>query len=153
MKSDVTITGNTVQVSRVFDAPRERVFSAWKRPEMVQQWWGCAATTKVECTVDFRAGGRFTYHMEMPGIGEMSYSGVFDEIVEPERIVYHWDFGPSPIVVHVDFEALGQQTRLTVRKEGFPAQELCERVSEGLAESFDKLARVIAAQDRQVLAS
>jgi uncharacterized protein YndB with AHSA1/START domain len=31
---------NEIVVTRVFDAPRSRVFKAWTDPERMKQWWG-----------------------------------------------------------------------------------------------------------------
>ena len=59
MKSDVKITGNRLQITRMFDAPRERVFAAWKTREMLQRWSGCKETTKNDIELDFRVGGYF----------------------------------------------------------------------------------------------
>ena len=62
MKSDVKITGNHLQITRVFDAPRERVFAAWKTREMLQRWSGCKETTRNDIELDFRVGGSFTHN-------------------------------------------------------------------------------------------
>ena len=60
MKSEVKITGNRLQITRIFDAPRERVFAAWTERDLLQQWSGCKEATKVEIEMDFRVGGSFT---------------------------------------------------------------------------------------------
>src|SRR5262249_21131418 len=84
VKSDLKIDGNRIQITRVFDAPRERVFAAWKLPELMQRWSGCKETAKVEFTVDFRVGGSFTQKMDIEGAGKHTITGVYDEIIEPE---------------------------------------------------------------------
>ena len=144
MKSEVKIGDNRLEMTRVFDAPRERVFAAWKQVEQVQKWWGCQGTTKVESQVDFRVGGSFTHKMHVEGAGEMSYTGTYDEIVEPKKIAYHMEFGQAKARVTVEFIEQGKQTKLILTQEGFPGQEFCQVVSQGLAESFDKLERVLA---------
>lgn len=35
-----TIENREIAITRVFDAPRERVWNAWTRPEQVKRWWG-----------------------------------------------------------------------------------------------------------------
>jgi uncharacterized protein YndB with AHSA1/START domain len=58
MKSDVKIQGDRLIITRTFDAPRERVFDAWRQTETVQKWWGCKNTSKVQSKIDFSAGRR-----------------------------------------------------------------------------------------------
>jgi uncharacterized protein YndB with AHSA1/START domain len=144
MKSEVTVGDNRLQITRIFDAPRHLVFAFWKDVDRVQQWWGCKDTTKVACQMDFRAGGTFTYVMQITGAGEFSYKGQYDEIVEPEKIAYHADFGGTITRVVVEFLDLGTQTKMVLTQIGFPAQEICKMVSQGTTESFDKLEALVS---------
>jgi uncharacterized protein YndB with AHSA1/START domain len=149
MKSEVKITDKQIQIARVFDAPRERVFAAWKRPELLERWSGCGDSTKVTVTMDFRVGGSFTQTMNISGAGEYAITGQYDEIVEPERIVYHVNLGPATTRVTVEFtDVLGQgkQTKVVLTQEGFPDPKLCAIVSKGTSESFAKLAELLASE-------
>jgi uncharacterized protein YndB with AHSA1/START domain len=150
MKSEVKVGDNRLQITRVFDAPRSLVFAFWKEVHRLQQWWGCKDTTQVECAVDFRVGGFFTCVMQIKGAGEFSYKGQYDEIVEPEKIAYHADFGPITTHVVVEFSELdhpqGAQTRMVLTQVGFPDQNICTMVSKGTTESFDKLDSLLATQ-------
>src|SRR5271155_238505 len=150
MKSEVIVGDNRLQMTRVFDAPRHLVFSYWKEVDRLQQWWGCKDTTKVECAMDFRVGGFFTCVMQIAGAGEFSYKGQYDEIVEPEKIAFHADFGPTTTRVVVEFTDLHQdqrsQTKMVLTQVGFPAQDIRDRVSQGTNESFDKLDSLLASQ-------
>ena len=146
MKSDVKIGNNRLQITRVFDAPRQLVFSFWKDAGKVTQWWGCKETTKVECDMDFRVGGTFTYKMQITGAGEFSYQGQYDEIIEPEKIAYHGDFGGTTTRVLVEFIEQGEQTKLVLTQEGFPMQNICVMVSQGTTEALDKLDQMLVRQ-------
>jgi uncharacterized protein YndB with AHSA1/START domain len=149
MKSEVKITDKQVQITRIFDASRERVFAAWKRPELLQRWSGCSDTTKVSVTLDFRVGGSFTQTMNITGAGEYTIAGKYDEIIEPEKIVYHVNLGPATtrvIVEFVDVMGQGKQTKVVLTQEGFPDPKLCKIVSEGTSDSFEKLADLLASQ-------
>jgi hypothetical protein len=44
-------------ITRVFDAPVERVWSAWVEPEMVKKWWGPKGFMVPVVEMDFREGG------------------------------------------------------------------------------------------------
>ena len=146
MKSEVTVGDNRLQITRVFDAPRQLVFAFWKQVERLEQWWGCKDTTKIDCQMDFRVGGFFTCVMQIRGTGEFTYKGQYDEIIEPEKIAYHADFGPVTTRVVVEFIELGAQTKMVLTQIGFPSQEICGMVSKGTTESFDKLEALLAGQ-------
>ena len=146
MKSEVTIGDNRMTMTRIFDAPRERVFAAWSQADALQRWSGCKDTTKVECTMDFRVGGGFTQKMSIKEVGEYTITGVYDEIIVPEKIAYHVDLGPATTRVRVEFIAQGSQTKLVLTQEGFPDQNLCKMVSQGTAEALDKLDEMLLAQ-------
>jgi uncharacterized protein YndB with AHSA1/START domain len=144
MKSEVIITGNRLQITRVFDAPREVVFRFWKEAEKVRQWSGCKDATKVEIEMDFRVGGSFTQRMYITGAGEFTITGIYDEIIEPERIAYHVNLGPATTHVVVEFIEQGDRTRVVLTQEGFPDENLSRIVSEGTMESLDKLEHILA---------
>jgi uncharacterized protein YndB with AHSA1/START domain len=146
MKSELTIGDNRMTMTRMFDAPRERVFAAWTRADLLQRWTGCKDTTQAECTVDFRVGGSFTQKMYIKGVGEYTITGIYDEIIEPETIVYHVNLGPATTRVTVEFIAQGSQTKLVLTQEGFPDQNLCKMVSQGTVEALDKLEEMLVAQ-------
>ena len=146
MKSEVKITGNQMQITRVFDAPRERVFAAWTQRDLLQRWTGCKDTTKVELEMDFRVGGTFTQKMSIKGVGDYSVTGTYDEIIEPEKIVYHVNLGPAVSRVMVEFIAQGNQTKLVLTQDGFPDPNLCKMVSQGTTEALDKLEELLAVQ-------
>jgi uncharacterized protein YndB with AHSA1/START domain len=146
MKSEVKVGDNHLQITRIFNAPRSLVFAFWKDPERLQQWWGCKNTTKVDCAMDFRVGGSFTFVMQITGAGEFSYKGQYDEIIEPEKIAYHADMGGAITRVVVEFFDQGAQTKMVLNQIGFPAQNICRMVSQGTTESFDKLDSLVSSQ-------
>lgn len=75
-------------ITRVFDAPRELVFRAWTDREQVAQWWGPNGFTNPVCEIDVRVGGAIRIHMRAPNGVVYPMTGVFEEIVEPERLVF-----------------------------------------------------------------
>ena|SRR5579862_9879876 len=145
MKSEVKVGDNRLEITRIFDAPRQLVFGFWKKVDQLEQWWGCKDTIKLECEMDFRIGGFFTCVMQIRNAGEFTYKAQYDEIVEPEKIAYHADFGPVTTRVTVQFLDLGGKTKMVLTQVGFPSQGICEHVSRGTTESFDKLEAALAA--------
>lgn len=146
MKSEISISGNRLQITRIFDAPRNLVFGWWTQAEKLQQWSGCKEAAKCEITMDFRVGGSFTQKMQIAGAGEFSFSGKYDEIVEPEKIVYHANFGHAITRVTVEFFEQRKGTRVVLTHEGCPDDFFCKTVSQGTVESLDKLDLLLAEQ-------
>jgi len=149
MKSEVNISGNRLQITRVFDAPRQLVFSFWTQAEKIQQWSSCKDAVKCEMVMDFRVGGSFTQKIQLAVHGklcEFSVSGTYEEIVEPERIVYSADFGNFSTRVMVEFFEQVKGTKVVLTHEGCPDDSFCKNVSQGTSESLDKLDAVLMGQ-------
>jgi uncharacterized protein YndB with AHSA1/START domain len=73
---------------RVFDAPRSLVWQAWTRAEHLAQWFGPKDFTNPVCEVDARPGGVLRITMQAPDGTQYPMEAVFDEVVEPERLVW-----------------------------------------------------------------
>ncbi|MDF5713636.1 MAG: SRPBCC domain-containing protein [Rhizonema sp. NSF051] len=116
-----------IVITRIFNAPRELVFKVWTEEKHIEQWWGPKGFTTTVSEMDFRPGGTWRFVMHGPDGTEYPVSGVFREIVPPERIVTSDQFDegfealvkadvPRGItVVTTLFEDLGDKTRLTLR--------------------------------------
>ena len=104
---------------REFDAPRELVFEAWTDPKHLAQWWGPNGFTTTTSAFDMRPGGVWRFVMHGPDGCDYENRITFDEIVKPERLVYHHgggdDVEPVQFRTTVTFEDLGGRTRLTMR--------------------------------------
>jgi uncharacterized protein YndB with AHSA1/START domain len=156
MNSDVKITGNRLQITRTFNAPRERVFDAWADPAKAQRWTGCKDAESVECQADFRVGGSFTTKMHIGGHAncDCTFTGIFEEIVEPQKISYQINFlNPVPAKSRVTIEFFSEgpdhsQTRMVFVQENLPAG-IVPFVQQGLLESFEKLDVVLVSLSAQ----
>src|SRR5690606_1283147 len=69
-----------VEITRVFDAPRELVWKAWTDPQHFMRWWGPREYTCPVCEMDFRIGGKYLYCMRSPEGNDYWGTGVFREI-------------------------------------------------------------------------
>src|SRR5688572_4859340 len=47
------------EISRLYDATRQKVWQAWTEPERLKHWWGPRGFTVHTCKVDLRPGGIF----------------------------------------------------------------------------------------------
>ena len=84
-------TGDFV-ITRVFDAPREKVWRCFTEPERMKEWFGPKGSTVVASNMDLRVGG--TYHGAMRGPdGKVMWAKfVYREIVPPQRLVWEHSF-------------------------------------------------------------
>lgn len=142
-----------IAMTRVFDAPRHLVFEAYTKPELVKRWLGARAGWSLDvCEIDLRVGGRYRYVWRGTNGQEMGMGGVYLEIEPPERIVateaFDESWYPGEAVVTALFSEQGGRTTLTlsVLYESKEARDAVLRTpaTEGVGESFDKLAEVLA---------
>lgn len=142
-----------IVMTRAFAAPRDMVFEAYTRPELVRRWLGArAGWTMATCEVDLRVGGKYRYVWRHAERGmEMGVGGEYREVVAPERIVATETFDdawyPGSAVITTAFrEAAGRTTlEMNVRYESRDARELAlQGMETGVDESFDALAALLA---------
>lgn len=104
--------------SRVFNAPRQLVFEAMTRPEHVQKWYGLRSHTMSLCEIDFRPGGAWRYVVQAADGSEHGFSGVYQEIEAPTRLVYSEGYEAMPghdYLVTVYLSEEGGKTTVTGR--------------------------------------
>ena len=56
----------TVSITKEFDAPRDMVWDAYTKKELLDQWWAPKPLTSRTKAMEFREGGRRFYAMVMP---------------------------------------------------------------------------------------
>jgi uncharacterized protein YndB with AHSA1/START domain len=95
--------------------------------------------------MDFRVGGGFTQKMQIAGAGEFTLHGTYEEIVEPERIVYRVNLGPAVTRVTIEFFDQGKGTKVVLTHDGLPDEFLCKTISQGTTESIEKLDALVSA--------
>ena len=96
-----TPTELEIRVERVFDAPRDHVYSVWTDPTLIPEWWGDG--TVVE-EMDVRPGGSWRFRTAY-GVVE----GEYREVEPPQRLVQTFQNHLQTL----EFEDLGEQTKLT----------------------------------------
>ena len=74
-------------LTRVVDAPREKLFQGWTDPKILPLWFAPAPLTTTLHELDVRPGGAFRATMRDPSGKEYPANGVYLEIVKNERLV------------------------------------------------------------------
>ncbi|ODR81149.1 hypothetical protein BG842_04795 [Haladaptatus sp. W1] len=77
-----------LRITRTIDTPRARIWNAWTDPEQVAKWWGPNGFTNTVHEMNVRPGGVWRFVMHSPDGADIHNEFVYDEIVEPERLVY-----------------------------------------------------------------
>lgn len=134
--------------TRVINVPQEKVFSAFRNPELLARWWGPEGFTNTFQTFDFQPGGTWEFIMHGPDGTDYPNKNIFAEIAEPERVVFDHVFPPI-FRMTLTCESLGEanQTRFGFRML-FESAEVCEKLR-GLCvpaneQNFDRLEAVLA---------
>jgi uncharacterized protein YndB with AHSA1/START domain len=141
-----TPTDCEVAARRVFDAPRQLLWDAHTRPEHVPNWLlGPDGWTMPVCEIDLRVGGRWRYVWRKSNGREMEMTGVYREIVPPERLVHTEAWGedwPEAVVTTTFVEENGRTTLTCTSR--FPSREARDRalgtgMTSGWDTSYDRL--------------
>jgi uncharacterized protein YndB with AHSA1/START domain len=144
-----------IVMTRSFDAPRELVFEALTRPELVRRWLlGPPGWSMPVCEIDLRVGGSYRYVWRNDDGTEMGMRGVYREVVPPERLVCTETFdqpwypgeavGTTVLVEHNGTTTL----TITMLYESRQARDgiLKSNMEQGVAASYDRLAEVLASR-------
>ncbi len=144
-----TPTDREIVMTRAFDAPRDRVFDAFTKPELVQRWLlGPDGWSMIVCDVDLRAGGTFHYAWRNDAEDkQFGLNGDYREVARPERIVHAERFDqswyPGDAEVTTTFEERDGTTIVTLTTL-FDSREIRDQaiesgMTDGVAISFDRL--------------
>lgn len=153
---NVTLSGEReLVITREFDAPRQLVFDAWTRPEILPRWMlGPAGWSMPVCEIDLRPGGSWHFvwrRKDGESETEMEMRGVYREVVPPERLVSTESWGADwPEVLNTLVLAeRGGRTMMTMTLL-YPSREAREAalktgMAKGLELSYKRLDEHLAA--------
>lgn len=144
---------NELAIIRMLDAPREKVWRAFRQPAALKRWWGQPDGAAMPCCkVDFRVGGSLHCQIKPPDGTEIWFKWIYREIVEAERLVLEQHLSDetgreldSPArpasTVTVRFEDMQGKTKLTITHAGMASDVYpAELFDEGWSQSLNRLA-------------
>ena len=135
LTASMSTSAREITITRVFDAPRERVWRAWTEPAEIARWWGKRgwSTPPESVTLDVRPGGTFRLNSINDEDGrEMPLDTTFREVVEPERL----RFGEATVT----FADLGDgRTEMVFHITVHMTADTLRTATGGLASAFDRL--------------
>jgi uncharacterized protein YndB with AHSA1/START domain len=142
-----------ISITRVFDAPRERVWREWTEAEAFADWFGApSAEIPLETVeMDVREGGSWRATMFAgPERRQIDWEGEYLEVSEPERLVLTMtdrpdDPGRGTITVVLADLGDGRTEMLMEQSGGPEAPEQIEAARSGWGGFFDRVAERLAA--------
>jgi uncharacterized protein YndB with AHSA1/START domain len=147
---DVTIDpqGLVLEMTCVFDAPRELVFYALSDPAALAKWWGPSGFTTPEVQLDLQVGGRYRFGMQPPDADLFHLTGEFIEIDPSRRLAYtfRWE-EPDPddqeTVVTLTLDAQAEGTSFHLSQGKFATADRLALHRSGWTDSLVKLRRFL----------
>lgn len=142
-------------LTRIIDAPPEKLFRAWTEPALMVQWFTPPPWTTVHAETDLRPGGSSLVVMRGPEGQEFPNRGVYLEVVKNEKLVVTdaytaaWEPSDKPFMTLIlSFEAIDDKTRYTARVRHWTVadREAHEQMGfhEGWGKATDQLAELVA---------
>jgi uncharacterized protein YndB with AHSA1/START domain len=132
-----------LSITRIFDAPRERVWREWTEPEAFADWFGgpqCEVPLE-SVVMDVRAGGALRLTM-LIGSREVHWHGEYREVREPERLAFTISDQPGDQadLVTVELLDLGDgRTEMHMEQRGYMEPEQYEAAKKGWGGFFDRV--------------
>jgi uncharacterized protein YndB with AHSA1/START domain len=135
-----------IEITRVFEAPRERLWQEWTEPERFADWFG-GPTSEVplgSVAMDVQPGGawRLTMFAE-PGRRRIDWHGEYLEVDEPARLVLSMSDQPESdryAIVTVVLNDLGDdRTEMQFRQSGPLPPDMVEAAKQGWGIFFGRI--------------
>ncbi len=139
-------------ITRLFDAPRERLFKAMTDPALIAQWWGPRKYQTIVDKLEARPGGQWRFLNRDASTGaDHGFHGVYHSVDAPERIVDTFEYEGVPGHVLLETHTLerrGNQTLLTSHIVYESVEDRDGMVASGMeygqTESMERLQELVA---------
>ena len=160
--AEVTLPSDReVRVTRTFNAPRQLVWDAHTKPELVRKWQaGYDGWDMQVCDMDVRVGGKYKWQWRSREDGkQFGFFGTFTEVNGPSKIVYEEYYDPGdmdfamaagdPCIVSLELSEQNGVTTLVCNMT-FASKEardcaVSTGMTDGMEQSFQKLDELLAA--------
>jgi uncharacterized protein YndB with AHSA1/START domain len=142
-----------IHYTRAFAAPRQLVFDAHTKPELVRQWLGArGGWIMAVCEIDLRVGGRYRYVWRHHARNiDMGMGGEYLEVQAPAKLqcteLFDQAWYPGGCIVTTEFNEENGHTLLSVTLlyDSTAARDgvLASPAFSGVQESYDALAKLL----------
>lgn len=139
-----------IEMRRLFNAPRSRVFAAYTDPQLIPQWWGPRRYTTVVERMEVKKGGVWRYVQHGSDGNAWAFNGVYHEIIRPEQIINTFEFEGWPGNVGLVVTTFEEQSGQTLLREltVYPSVAARDRtvaagMEGGAIESLDRFEEIL----------
>jgi uncharacterized protein YndB with AHSA1/START domain len=143
--------GLSLELTRLFPAPRARVFEFFAGAALLAKWWGPRGFSLP--SIDFvpRVGRAYRIEMQPPDGDAFELTGTFREVDIPSRLAFTFEWEPADpddeeTVAQLAFEVTDDSTRVQLRQGPFKTEARRALHRDGWTESLDKLTELVAEQ-------
>jgi Uncharacterized conserved protein len=132
-------------ITRLIDAPPEKVYQAWIDPDMIKEWFCPRPWRVTQATIDARVGGSSSMIMSGPNGEQFPNNGVFLEVIPGKKLVFTdaytsaWIPSEKPFMTGVlTFDNEGGKTRYTARVYHWNEADLKQHEQMGFRDGWSK---------------
>ena len=140
----------SLQIKRIIDAPRNRVYAAWTDPAQLRDWFGPEDVQTEDLIVDARVGGAFRWDLTNSEGEKMCCRGEYRELQPNKKVVFTWqwqddeDWENRESVVTVELSDCDGGTELRLSHEQLPNEQSRDGHTRGWTSALDKLERFVS---------
>ena len=138
-----------ILLTRLFRAPRSRVWKEWTEPAAFADWFGGEAEIPVESvSMDVREGGRWRATMFVgPERHELQWSGEYRDVVEPKllALTFCQPEDECELTTVAFTEPEDGWTEILLRQRGGMAPEEYDHARDGWSSFLDRMAERLEA--------
>jgi uncharacterized protein YndB with AHSA1/START domain len=147
--TEVILPGDReVRVTRAFNAPRQLVWDAHTRPELIARWQGYDGWDMPVCDMDVRVGGQYRWQWRNREDGtQFGFFGIFSEVDVPSKLVHAQYYDPGnadfampegdPCIVSMELREEDGVTTLVCTLTFASKEARDEAVSTGMTEGME----------------
>ncbi|AUI52836.1 SRPBCC family protein [Arthrobacter crystallopoietes] len=144
--------GDSLIITRIFNAQREQVWKAWTLPENFAAWFGTEAVDVPPATVtlDVRAGGSWSADMHLPEGDTVHWFGEYTQVDPPQLLAFTMNDDaaqppyPEPVVVNLRQVDEGTEMTLTQPRGDFTDEQM-EHMEASYLAFFEAMEKLLAA--------
>jgi uncharacterized protein YndB with AHSA1/START domain len=148
----VSVADRELILTRLVDAPREKLYRAWTDPALLKQWFAPEPWSTPVAELDVRVGGASLVVMRGPDGNEFPNRGVYLEVAPNERLVFTdayasaWEPSEKPFMtVILTFEDEDGKTRYTARVRHWTIEDRKTHETMGFDQGWGKCTDQLAA--------
>ena len=139
-----------LEIKRLINAPRDRVYAAWTDLAQLKLWFGPENVQTRDLIADARVGGKFRWDLINSEGEEMTCRGEYRELQPGKKIVFTWqweddeDWEDNISVVTVELDDADGGTELRLIHEQLPTQDSRDGHTRGWNSALDKLEKMFS---------